>query len=630
MLKFSSIPKEADIVVAGGGTTGLLVASRLAKADPNLSIVVLEHGVNTRDDLSVINPAAYLSHVAPGSTKATFYVSKPSPALAGREAVVPIGQCLGGGSSINFMVYSRPQKIDFDDWNTEGWSGKDMIPFLKKFENFQDLDPTIDTSTHGYSGEFAVGPGTNAQTQFQQDFFNAAAQTRIHTTRDVSDLKTSDAIGKWNAWIDQKTGLRQDVPHRVLFPLLDEGTTSLQVATETKVIKILFDESKRASGVEYQSTDGSTAPKTIAARKLVVLAGGALGSPQILERSGVGSRKILSDLDIPVVSDLPGVGTNYQDHNVVFYPYRSSSTKDGSLDGFLSGRLSLEEALIQKKRSPTRYILGWNGADCVGKLRPSEIEVQSFSPSLRQAWEKDFKERPERPLMLISTIAVYPGDHSVIEPGQHFICGPYTPYPYSRGSIHITSKSPSDIPYFDCGYLSNPVDVEKLVWGYKVQRDIVRRMAHYRGPLKNVAAHPVFPAGSKADYDYVDKESAAKGYPVPITYTEDDNNTIRAFIRKSVNTTWHSIGTCAMKSRDSGGVVDPDLNVYGVKGLKIIDLSICPSNVAANTYATALAVGEKAASIIAKYLDIPYSVKRPSNGSSLSTETGDLRIKSNI
>lgn len=115
-----------------GGTTGVLVATRLAKADPNLSIVVLEHGPNTRDNPLVVNPAFYLMNIAPDSPRASFYKSKSSKELAGRESIVPTGRCLGGGSSINFMVYSRPQAIDFDAWNVPGWSGKDMIPMFKK------------------------------------------------------------------------------------------------------------------------------------------------------------------------------------------------------------------------------------------------------------------------------------------------------------------------------------------------------------------------------------------------------------------------------------------------------------------------------------------------------------------
>ncbi|KAI7968417.1 hypothetical protein EIK77_000196 [Talaromyces pinophilus] len=115
-----------------GGTTGVLVATRLAKADPNLSILILEHGPNTRDNPLVVNPAFYLMNIAPDSPRVSFYKSRPSKDLAGRESIIPTGRCLGGGSSINFMVYSRPQAIDFDAWNVPGWSSKDIIPMFKK------------------------------------------------------------------------------------------------------------------------------------------------------------------------------------------------------------------------------------------------------------------------------------------------------------------------------------------------------------------------------------------------------------------------------------------------------------------------------------------------------------------
>lgn len=424
-------------------------------------------------------------------------------------------------------------------------------------------------------------------------------------------------------WIDRETGLRQDVAHCLLFPLLDQGNTKLQVATDVSVNRILFDDNKKATGVEY--TISGSKPAVVKARRLVVLASGALGSPQVLERSGVGDKNLLSKLGIPLISDLPGVGSNYQDHNVVFYPYKSSAGVEETIDGVVSGRLTLEEALEQKQANPSRNVIGWNGLDCVGKLRPAE--VASLHPTLQKAWEEDFKPRAEKPLMLIATIAGYVGDHSAIDVGQYFSCGPYTPYPYSRGSIHITGQSVTDEPDFDCGFLSNPLDLEKLVWGYKLQREITRRMTYYRGPL--AAGHPTFPAGSKANYDVVDRLSKDQGKLVPIEYSAEDDEAIRNFIRERVHTTWHSLGTCAMKPREEGGVVDRDLNVYGVEGLKIVgklqifclimrlhssdlillDLSICPLNVSANTYATALAVGEKAASIIARDLKIPYSVR---------------------
>lgn len=374
-------------------------------------------------------------------------------------------------------------------------------------------------------------------------------------------------------WIDRNTGLRQDVAHRYLFPLLDQANTSLQVATDTKVVRILFDNQKAASGVEYVADDDDRSPpRVIRAKKQVVLASGALGSPPILERSGIGGRKLLNKLNIPVVSDLPGVGSSYQDHNVVFYPYKSTCEEDQTLDGIISGRLRFEEAFHAKLANPKKYILGWNGLDCVGKLRPSKTDVASFSPALRRAWEKDFEPRSERPLMLISTLAAYVGDHSTIDEGQYFSCGAYTPYPYSRGSVHIKSRSVFDSAEFHCGFLSNPLDLEKLVWGYKLQREIVRRMSHYRGPLQ--VGHPTFPPGSKAGYDTVDKASATRGSPVPITYSKQDDEAIESFIRERVQTTWHSLGTCAMKPREESGVVDGNLDVYGVSKLKIVGMYI--------------------------------------------------------
>lgn len=320
-------------------------------------------------------------------------------------------------------------------------------------------------------------------------------------------------------------------------------------------------------------TGESSEPQVIHARKQVILAAGALGSPQILERSGVRSSSLLSQLNIPLVSDLPGVGSGYQDHNLVLYTYKSAATEEQTIDGLLSGRLSLENAFKQKLTTPERYILGWNGLDCFGKLRPSEEQIKSFTPSFKELYDRDFKDHPERPMMLLATIAGYLGDHSTVEKGQYFTCIPYTAYPYSRGSIHIKSTSPFDAPEFDPGYLSDPADVEQMLYGYKLQREIARRLSHYRGPLEST--HPKFSSASKASYQYVDNLSVEKGFPVPIEYTPEDDDIIRDYIRQSIETTWHSMSTCAMKTRENGGVVDERLNVYGVKGLKIVGMFSC-------------------------------------------------------
>ncbi|EEH44360.1 uncharacterized protein PADG_00649 [Paracoccidioides brasiliensis Pb18] len=600
---------DVDVIFVGGGAAGLIAAGRLAEAKGDLSILVIEAGANSRDNPAVVNPALYPSHLQPTSTTTKFYKSKPNEYLGGREVVVPIGNILGGGSSINFMVYTRASAVDYDDWNTEGWTGKDMLPFLKKTERFQDDDLEVDKSLHGYNGPLSVSAGgTFVQAPFQKAFFNACEQIGIKKVADLQDLKTANAVARWNMWIDGKTGFRQDVPHNFIFPILDAGNTQLKVITDSTVVRVLFDENKRATGVEYVPTrsDPSTKPTIVRAKQLVVVAANALGSPQILQRSGIGNKSKLEALSIPVVSDVKGVGTNYQDHHGIFYTYYSKATPEETLDGLLRGRLPLEAAMAQKLSSPGRHVLGWNGLDCTGKLRPTEEEVKEFPPALLEAWNNDFRDRETRPLMIFGTAALSLAQRDPPPQGQYFTMAAYTAYPYSRGSIHITGKSVTDIPEFDSGYFNHPADLMKQVWAYKKQREMARRIPYYNGPDR--FTHPTFPPGSKADPDVVDAASKAKGYPVPIEYSEADNEAIEKFICEKLNTTWHSLGTCAMKPREQGGVVDKDLNVYGVERLKVIDLSICPGNVAANTYSTALAVGEKAASIIAKDLGIPYTV----------------------
>lgn len=371
-------------------------------------------------------------------------------------------------------------------------------------------------------------------------------------------------------WVDRKTGQRQDVAHRLLFPVLDAGNNNLQVITQAKVVRVLFDEDNKATGLEYQAFGSNTItpPSVIKATRLVVVASGAFGSPQILQRSGIGQKDHLSKLGIKVVSDLPGVGTNYQDHQVIFYPYISTANASETLDGIVSGRLTVEAALQQKAATPERYVLGWNGFDCVGKIRPSPADEVELGSELRQLWQRDFKLRPERPLMLMSSVAAYVGDHSLVPAGQYFSLGPYTPYPYSRGSIYITSPLISDTPNFDGGFLDHPADLQKLVWGYKKQRDIARRMDHYRGVLQ--VGHPTFVGNSKAGFAFVDEKDRKLGHHVAIEYSKDDDDAIETFIRQNVGTAWHSLGTCAMKPRERLGVVNGQLNVHGVRNLKVV------------------------------------------------------------
>jgi choline dehydrogenase-like flavoprotein len=187
------------------------------------------------------------------------------------------------------------------------------------------------------------------------------------------------------------------------------------------------------------------------------------------------------------------------------------------------------------------------------------------------------------------------GDPASVPEGQYITTGTYTAYPYSRGHIHITGSKLDDPLDFDVGFFNDAddIDLKKQIWAYKKQREIVRRTNYYRGEL--AAGHPKFPEGSAAAC--VEVSEPLKDVK-DIVYSKEDDAAIEQWLRENVNTTWHSMATCKMAPREQDGVVDGSLNVHGVRGLKLADLSIAPENVGGNTNNTALAVGEKAASII--------------------------------
>lgn len=200
--------------------------------------------------------------------------------------------------------------------------------------------------------------------------------------------------------------------------------------------------------------------------------------------------------------------------------------------------------------------------------------------------------------MLCGVVNAFLADPSLVEPGQYITMGTYTAYPFSRGSIHITDKENVIDGYsFDAGFLNHPADLKKQLWAYKLQREIARRLPYFKGELE--LGHPKFAPGSAATLS-----GPLEGEIKNIEYSKEDDEAIEDWIRENLNTTWHSVGTCAMRAREKGGVVDGSLNVYGTKGLKVADLSMVPENVGANTNNTALAVGEKAAEIIGAELGI--------------------------
>ena len=438
-------------------------------------------------------------------------------------------------------------------------------------------------------------------------------------SKDVQDLDSCNAVQKWLRYVSPE-GKRQDAAHTYLHPLLNDGKhANLHVLVEQKVVRVLFDDDKRANGVEftpnahYYKGEGNPEDikQTVKARKLVVVSAGACGSPLVLERSGVGAKDVLERAGVPLVAEVPGVGAEYQDHNVNFFPYRSSLEPDETMDALFSNRITMPEAIASGTK-----LLGHNSIDAASKIRPTDAEVAALGPEFQAAWDRDFKPNPDKPLVLTGLLTSYISPVASAPPGQYFSVGNYTAYPYSRGHMHITGPKLTDPLDFEVGYFSDEgdKDVKKLIWAYKRSRELARRLSYYRGEVPE--GQPAFDASSPAALVQLDKPLtevlgvSSIGEIKDLEYSREDDAAIEQFLRKFTHTTWHSLGTCKMAPPEQGGSVDRDLNVYGgVKGLKVVDLSIVPKNVGANTNNTALLVGEKGADIIARELGIPFSMR---------------------
>ncbi|EIN11107.1 alcohol oxidase [Punctularia strigosozonata HHB-11173 SS5] len=630
-------PQEVDVIVAGGGPAGCVVAGRLAYADPNLKVMLIEGGANNRDDPWVYRPGIYVRNMQRNGTndKATFYTdTMESSHLRGRRSIVPCANILGGGSSINFQMYTRASASDWDDFNAEGWAAKDLLPLMKRLENYQK---PANNDTHGYNGPIAISNGGQVR-PLAQDFLRAAHAIGVPYSDDIQDLETAHGAEIWAKYINRETGRRSDAATAYVHSVMDVQT-NLYLRCNARVSRVIF-EGNKAVGVAYvpsrpRVSGGAVEETIVRARRYVVLSSGTLGTPQILERSGVGNSRMLQELGIPVVSDLPGVGEEYQDHYTTLSLYRVSN-ESMTTDDFLRGVKEVQRELFAEwETSPEKARLSSNAIDAGFKarehIRPTEAELKEMGPEFNELWDRYFKDKPDKPVMFGSIVAGAYADHTLLPPGKYMTMFQYLEYPASRGKIHISSPNPYKEPNFDSGFMNNKADFAPIRWSYKKTREVARRMDAFRGELSS--HHPHFHPASPAATRDIDIQTAKEIYPEGLTvgihmgtwhrpsdpydaskvhndikYTKEDDAAIDDWIADHVETTWHSLGTCAMKPREKGGVVDHRLNVYGTENLKCIDLSICPDNLGTNTYSSALLVGEKGADILAEDLGLQIKV----------------------
>ncbi|KAH9896164.1 alcohol oxidase-like protein [Xylariomycetidae sp. FL2044] len=585
-----------DVIVAGGGTAGCIIASRLSDADPGMSILVIESGSDNVDNPHVAVPALFLLNLMPGSTTVKFYETRKSPFISDRQLIVPTADVLGGGSSVNMLTYSRAQRCDLDSWDVPGWTSDDLIPYMKKLETYHGPGSK---DQHGSDGPIQVSGGTFRSSAAETSFIKAIQLLGWPEVEDLSNLETNNGAQPTQRYISPD-GKRQDTASRYLHPRLQDGKhPNLHVVVESRVKNVLLD-GMRATGVVYETGQKSEtkSARRVIANKMVVLCCGTIGSPAILERSGIGDPDVLANAGIknPLVN-LQGVGAGYEDHHEVSYAYYSSLTPRETLDGLANGTYNIEEMVGHNDP-----FLGWNCTGVTCKLRPSDSDVSALGPDFESMWKKEFEDNPDKPLSIITQVLAHPTNAMGVPLGQYMGASTITLYPFSRGYLHITGPDLDDPIDFDTGFLADAgdLDIKKSRWAYKQQREIIRRMDSFRGEMADY--HPRFPDSSRARCTTVDM-------PLPedvanIEYSEEDDAVIDQWIREHVSTTWHSLGTCKMAPREKQGVVDASLGVHGVEALKIADMSIVPKNVGANTANTAMVNGEKAADIFMRELGL--------------------------
>jgi choline dehydrogenase-like flavoprotein len=528
-----------DYVIVGGGSAGSTLASRLSE-DPDTSVCLLEAG-GAGKSLLVRTPAAVIA-MLPGRPKINNWAFEtlPQPGLKGRKGYQPRGKALGGSSAINAMLYVRGHQKDYDEWadlGCDGWSWEEVLPYFLKSEN----NAWGASDMHGGDGPLQVSDQKSPR-NLSRAFVEAGRSLQI---RHREDFNTGDNEGIGLYQVTQfhdpaRNGERCSAAAAYLHPVMERP--NLTVITHAHATRVLFD-GKRATGVAYRRNGQD---QQVGATQEVILCGGAFNSPQLLQLSGVGRAEDITPHGIDMVHELPGVGQNLQDHLDFILAYK---TKD--LDNFglsLRGGLKL-----------MGHINTWRKTG-QGMLATPFAEGAAFLKTEPEL------ERPDIQLHFVIGIV---DDHArKLHLGHGYSCHVCVLRPKSRGSVSLASADPMAAPAIDPNFLSDPDDLARTMAGVRMTRRIMQ-------------AEPL--AG------YAHKELFIKGEP--------DDAELEDHIRSRADTIYHPVGTCRM-GQDDMAVVDPELRVRGLQGLRVVDASVMPRLVGGNTNAPTIMIAEKAADLI--------------------------------
>lgn len=529
-------PTEFDYIVVGGGSAGCVLAGRLSE-DPTITVCLLEAG--GPDTSAFIHAPLGFAATAPLGIFNWNYESVPQPGLGGRRGFAPRGKVMGGSSSLNAMVYTRGNPRDYDRWaalGNPGWSYQEVLPLFKQSENNQCFGNNEYRSTGGpLNVSYLRSPSP-----LNQAFLDACESQGLPRTPDYNGAQ------QWGcapAQVTQKDGERWSAAKAYVTP--HRNRPNLTVITHAHTSKVLLDGAhgdQRATGVSYLH-QGQT--HELRARREVLLSGGAFGSPQLLMLSGVGPAEHLREHGIPVRHVLPGVGQNLQDHVTTVLIYRTQHQQE-TLGFSLKGALNMVKSVFEWRAKRT----GW--------ITTNVAESQAF-----------MKTRPdvEAPDIQLAFCTGIVDDHTrKAHLGHGYTLHVTLMRPKSRGSVTLLSAKPTDAPRIDPAYLQDPDDLETLVRGTQMGFDIMQAQAlqPYRGKML---------------------------YPIE----RDNRAQIEQFLRDHSDTEYHPIGTCKMgPASDPMAVVDAELRVHGIQGLRVVDASIMPDLVTGNTNAPTIMIAEKA------------------------------------
>ncbi|MEO0773894.1 MAG: GMC family oxidoreductase N-terminal domain-containing protein [Pseudomonadota bacterium] len=528
-----------DYVIVGGGSAGSVLAARLSE-DGRHTVLLLEAGGAGHHPWIKI-PIGY-GKVFYDRRFNWKYTTEPDPNLNGRRMYWPRGKVLGGSSAINAMVYVRGHPQDYEEWGeaAPGWGWRDVAPMFKRMEDWQGPEDTH----RGQDGPLTVTDVSQAMHPLSRAYTEAAQACDF---RFNPDYNAGSMTGAAFYQITTRNGFRASSADAYLRPALNRR--NLSVETGAHVTRILF-EDKRATGVIF-TQKGAT--KTAHARAEVILCGGALNTPQLLQLSGVGPGPHLQDLGIEVVHHAPQVGRNLMDHLGVDLMYRATRP---SLNQVLRPFLGKARAALQYALTRTGPLsMSLNQAGGFLRLRDGQ-----GSPDLQLYFSPlSYSRAPagKRPLMSPDPFSAYRIGFNPCKPT-------------SLGHLHLRSPNPTDAPVMHGNYLDTEDDCQMMIQGTRLMRRIATA-----GPLAAVTEREVSP-GAHCDSDEDIIENA----------------------RNDGWTVFHQCGTCRMGQSADLSVVDPNLRVHGVEGLRVADASIFPTIPSGNTNAPAIMVGEKASDII--------------------------------